>query len=152
MECIILKAGKGLSYGGQCDTMEFMIKDNSAQFYRGALPEERGGKFVQLTKGSLQVVAFSPMKLHPYHANIAEAFLRSQGVFKGSYNAKRDHFYPDSTGWRILGGGIWSLSEKKGELLMGGASQAYGPFVPEGLAKAVGSSEAFKGYKVVVEG
>ncbi len=146
-----IKAGKGRLYEGQRDTMEFMIKDNSAQFYRDAMPEERGGKFVQLTDGKLQAVVFSPMKLHPYHANIAEAFLRSQGIFKGSYNAKRDHFYPHSTGWRILGGGIWSLSEKKGELRLEGASQAYGPFVPNGLDKAVGSSEAFKGYKVVVE-
>ncbi len=130
--------------------MEFLIKDNSAQFYRGALPEERGGKFVQLTKGSLQVVAFSPMKLHPYHANIAEAFLRSQGILNGSYNTKKDHFDSVNTGWRILGGGIWSLSEKEGALRMEGASQAYGPFVTDGLEKAVGSSEAFKKYKVVV--
>ena len=131
--------------------MDTVVIDNSAQVYPGAMPDEREGKFVQLTDGTRQVIVFSPIKLHPYHANIAEAFLRQEGITKGSYNSKRDHFNPVNTGWQILGGGTWRVIEKEKQLSMGGASQAYGPFIEEGLREIMESSPAFKGYKVKIQ-
>lgn len=130
--------------------MKFEIIDYTTRHYQGALPEERGGKFIQIERGSEQYLVMSPMELHGFHANIAEAFLDAHGI-KGRYNSKRDHFYIDGTDWVILGGGIWRLSEPEGTLHLGGASMAYGSFVKKNLPKLINATGVFDGLQVIVE-
>ncbi len=126
------------------------IIDYTEKHYRKGAPPERGGKFVQLTDGTRDCLVLSPMDLHPFHANIAEAFLLSEGV-SGTYNTKRDNYFTEGSGWQVKGGGLWSLSEPEGTIRFGGASLAYGAFVSRGLARRIEGSGAFKGLKVIVE-
>lgn len=115
-------------------------------------PPERGGKFVQLTSGKQQALALSPIEMHSYHANIVEAFLRSRGE-EGQYNYKRDHYFTEDTGWEVVGGGYWKLSEPEGTLRLGGTSMAYGPFSPKGLARLIRDSKVFlnMGLRVIID-
>lgn len=130
--------------------MGFKIIDYTEEYFRNNAPAERGGKFVQLTDGTQDRLVLSPMDLHPFHANITEAFLLSEGT-QGRYNQKRDHYFTEKTGWEVLGGGVWRLSEPEGTISFGGASLAYGPFVSRGLAARIKTSGAFKGFRVIVE-
>ena len=130
--------------------MEFKIVDYTEEHFRKGAPPERGGKFVQLTDGTQDCLVLSPMDLHPFHANITEAFLLSKGT-QGRYNSKRDHYFTETTGWKVLGGGVWRLSEPEGTIRFGGASLAYGPFVSRGLARRIKTSGAFEGFQVIVE-
>lgn len=130
--------------------MGLKIVDYTEEYYKKGAPPERGGKFVQLTDSTRQCLVLSPMELHPFHANIIEAFLLSEGV-SGTYNKKRDNYSTKGSGWKVLGGGIWRLSEPESTIRFGGASLAYGPLVSRGLARRIESSGAFKGLKVIVE-
>ena len=130
--------------------MGLRIVDYTEKHFRKGAPPERGGKFVQLTDGTQDCLVLSPMGLHPFHANITEAFLLSEGT-RGRYNSKRDHYFTGGSGWKVLGGGMWQLSEPEGTIHFGGASLAYGPFVSRGLSRRIKTSGAFDGFQVIVE-
>ncbi len=130
--------------------MGFSVVDYTKEHFRDDAPPEREGKFIQITDGSRHCLVLSPMDMHPFHANITEAFLLSEGA-QGRYNSKRDHYFTEDSGWKVLGGGVWKLSEPEGTIRFGGASLAYGPFVSRGLARSIKTSGAFEGFKVIVE-
>lgn len=114
------------------------------------LPPRRGGKFIQLKDERDEFIVFSPSGHTVYHANIAEEFFRSQNV-EGRYNARQDHFTHDDDGWKIVGGGHWSVDEHSGTLELFGTSIAYGRFNDDDeLARKLGEAEKFKGLKVII--
>lgn len=113
-------------------------------------PKERGGKFIQLTDGKEECLVLSTRRRHPFHANIAEEFLLSKGM-PGSYNQKRDHYFTEGTGWKVMGGGHWRLTAHDMTVRLAGASLSYGPFEDSGLARKIEKSGAFPGFRVIVE-
>lgn len=128
--------------------MKFRIEDLTDGLVSESAQNERGGKFIQLTDGKEEVLVFSQMDRHPFHANIAEAFLHLIGE-QGRYNHKRDHYFTEGTGWDVLGGGVWRLSDADHTLTLGGESMAYGPFIKNSLKKHIIGSKVLNGYKVV---
>jgi hypothetical protein len=131
--------------------MRFMLIDYTAGHTGTDTGQtERGGKFIQLTDGEEECLVFSTGRRHPFHANIAEEFLRSRGR-AGRYNHKRDHYFTEGTGWEIVGGGHWRLTMADLTVRLAGASLAYGAFKRRGLKKKIETSGAFPGYRVVVE-
>jgi hypothetical protein len=109
--------------------MAFNIVDYSEVFFvdleEGEIPRQRDGKFVLITNHHDVFAVFSPRGLSYYHANIVERFLLLQGIH-GQYNVKRDVFYPNSSDWHVMGGGLWQVNEDEGILRVYGHSQAYG--------------------------
>ena len=114
------------------------------------LPEQRAGKFIQITDGNAEYIVLSPKALSAFHANIAERFCEDHGV-AGAYRSKKKEYYiiydPD---WQIVGGGFWEINDQEKYLKLEGSSQAYGKFHTDGLAEGLERTEHLQGYRVIV--
>jgi len=121
----------------------------SSRHFGGSIPKERRGKFVILASDAGECMVMAPREFAAFHANIVEAFLMDQGR-PGRFNAKRDYYYTEGTGWEVLGGGKWNISANDSILALGGTSLAYGDFPEHGIVDKIQLSGAFPGYKVRV--
>lgn len=114
------------------------------------LPEQRTGKFIQIAGGNKEYIVLSPKGLSKFHANIAERFCEDHRI-DGAYRGKRkEYFEIHDPGWRILGGGFWEINDRAKLLKLEGSSQAYGKFLPEGLAEGLAGTRKLQGYQVIV--
>lgn len=114
-----------------------------------AVPPQREGKFVILSRNGDRYAAFSPRELTCYHANIVERLLLQHGV-RGRYNMKGDEYYFDSSDWTVEGGGYWRLDQQAGRLELFGRSASYGAVDLEATAAELRQAGAFDGADVVV--
>ncbi|MEJ2253198.1 MAG: hypothetical protein P8Y75_02320 [Nitrospirota bacterium] len=133
--------------------MALFVVDYSREHYEkragGPAPPERHGKFIQVRGGDAEYLVFSIRELHRYHADIARTFLASRGV-RGAYNQPRHRFESREAGWRVLGGGLWSVDEGRKVLELSGNSSAYGKYRTEGLAAGLRRVEGLGDYTIVI--
>ncbi|MEO5356042.1 MAG: hypothetical protein H7844_01940 [Nitrospirae bacterium YQR-1] len=135
--------------------MEFKFLDYSDFFYQTthkmATPQERTGKFVQLTNETTEFVVFSPKDYTTYHADILVIFCKQQDIAY-THNAADKYLEIEDTRWKVVGGGMWKVDERDRLLALWGASQAYGNFNPDGLADRLGTAGIFAGYTIQING
>jgi hypothetical protein len=94
---------------------------------KGAVPELRGGKFVQIRSQDTEYIVLAPKGLADYHAQIVERFADLRGL-AGMMNRTDMHHEIYEDGWTVVGGGAWSMDESRQELSFGSESKAYGRF------------------------
>ena len=132
------------------------LVDYSDDYYavhlKGAVPEVRQGKFVQMRneKSGQEFLLLSPKEFSPYHSDIVERFCRSKGI-KGSRNQTLQIFVIDDESWDVLGGGLWGINSRDKILMLAGSSQAYGRFVSGGLDAKIAALKQFAGYTINIE-
>ncbi|MEO7426057.1 MAG: hypothetical protein ABI036_12785 [Fibrobacteria bacterium] len=109
---------------------------------------EEDGKFVLLTKGKGVHLVLSPVSLTPYHANIVYQYLQVEG--RGEVEAVSSSGCRIlSKGWKVHGGGYFTLQHWLHHLVFHGKSTAFGKYdqkllgsVADGIAEKLGL-EAF---------
>lgn len=132
----------------------FKVIDYSESYFeksgKSNKPDNRGGKFIQVSGDEGDFIVFSPLGHTPYHANIAEHFFRSKSIC-GAYNPQKDHYTHQAPGWKIVGGGHWSIDERDMRLELFGTSIAYGRFDADGLAEKLKEAPEFRDFMVIVD-
>ena len=101
--------------------------DYFATMLKGAVPELRGGKFVQIRWGDTEYIVLAPKGLADYHAQIVERFAALRGIV-GMMNGTDMHYELYEEDWTVVGGGAWNMDEARKELSLGSESKAYGRF------------------------
>ena len=92
--------------------------------------EEDSGKFVLISQGkeipTLHLV-LSPLVLTPFHAHIVELYLKQEGLAQVEMlsGPKCKILSP---GWKIHGGGHFSLNRVEHNLVLNGKSTVYGKY------------------------
>ena len=134
--------------------MKTVFIDYSEMYYSGgkkaSLPDNRSGKFVQLRKGDVEYLVFSPSGLTAYHAEIVERFCRDRDI-DGVYNAGKKRFDIHDPAWTVAGGGKFEIDRPGKRLRLYDNSMAYGRFDPRGLRERILQVEALKDYSVLIE-
>jgi hypothetical protein len=88
---------------------------------------EEDGKFVLLTKGKGVHLVLSPVSLTPYHANIVYQYLQVEG--RGEVEAVSSSGCRIlSKGWKVHGGGYFTLQHWLRHLDFHGKSTAFGKY------------------------
>jgi hypothetical protein len=145
-------------FGGQGRRGAFPLKtvfiDYSELYYSGgknaSLPDKRSGKFVQLRKGEVEYLVFSPSGLTAYHADIVERFCRDRGL-EGVYNAGKKRFDVHDPALIVAGGGKFEIDVPGKRLRLYDNSMAYGRFDSGGLRERLLRTKGLKEYEVVIE-
>ena len=88
---------------------------------------EEEGKFVILTKLKAVHLVLSPVSLTPYHANIVYQYLQVEG--RGDVEAVSSSGCRIlSKGWKVHGGGYFTLQHWLHNLILHGKSTAFGKY------------------------
>jgi hypothetical protein len=114
------------------------------------IPDKRSGKFVQLRKGDVEYLVFSPSGLTAYHADIVELFCRDRDI-DGVYNPVKKRFDIHDPGWTVKGGGKFEIDGQRKRLRLYDNSMAYGRFDSRGLRQKILQTDAFREFEVAIE-
>jgi len=117
---------------------------------RKGMPEQYAGKFVQIRKGPIEYLVFSPKESTLFHADILKRFCTERKI-KGAYNSQNKSFDILDPAWVIEGGGKFEIDRKKKFLRLYDDSLAYGKFDRRGLKEKILSIAEFLNYKVQIE-
>jgi hypothetical protein len=102
-------------------------RDFSAAAEGASRPTEEEGKFVVLSKGKGIHVVLSPVSLTPYHANIVYQYLQAEG--RGEVEAVSSSGCRIlSKGWKVHGGGYYTVQHWLHNLILHGKSTAFGKY------------------------
>jgi hypothetical protein len=89
--------------------------------------QEEEGKFVILSKGKGIHLVLSPISLTPYHANIVYQYLQVEG--RGDVEAvSSSGCRIISKGWKVHGGGYYTVQHWLHNLILHGKSTAFGKY------------------------
>ena len=134
--------------------MRFVIIDYSKDFQKNKAAQiispKRNGKFIQVRKATVEYLVLSPKESSVYHSDIAERFLTEKGI-AGRYNDKGDLYEISDPGWKITGGGFWSIDENEKIIQFFGSSRSYGKFDRRGLRDKLIRANGFLQYTISVE-
>ncbi len=134
--------------------MKTVFIDYSGLYYSegkdAPIPDRRSGKFVQLRKGDVEYLVFSPSGLTAYHADIVERFCRDRDI-DGVYNPVKKRFDIRDPGWTVKGGGKFEIDGQRKRLRLYDNSMAYGRFDSRGLRQKILQTDAFKEFEVAIE-
>ena len=115
----------------------------------GRVSEEEG-KFVLLTKLKGIHLVLSPVSLTPYHANIVYQYLQVEG--RGDVEAVSSSGCRIlSKGWRVHGGGYYTMQHWLHNLILHGKSTAFGKYDLKrlsGLTEKIPEALGLGGYTV----
>ena len=115
-----------------------------------AVAERQTGKFVQLRKGDLEYLVFSPTSITPYHADILERFCREREI-AGVYDKGKKRFDIGDPAWSVIGGGKYEVDRTSRRIRLYDNSMAYGRFDPRGLREKIPLTEGLKDYTVRID-
>lgn len=90
-------------------------------------PAEETGKFVVLLQDKTVHLVLSPVTLTPYHADIVYRYLQIEGRGKVETSGN-GHCRIVSRGWKIHGGGHFTLQHWLHHMILHGKSTAFGKY------------------------
>jgi hypothetical protein len=114
-----------------------------------SLPDKWSGKFVQIRRGGVEYLVFSPTGLTAYHTDIVERFCRDRDV-DGIYNTAKKRFDIHDPSWVVAGGGKFELDRRGKRLRLYDNSMAYGKFDSRGLREKILQVGMLKDYAVQI--
>jgi len=117
---------------------------------RKGMPEQYAGKFVQIRKGPIEYLVFSPKESTLFHADILKRFCTERKIH-GAHNSQKKSFDILDPAWVIAGGGKFEIDRKKKHIRLYDNSMAYGKFDRRGLKEKILSIAEFANYKVQIE-
>jgi hypothetical protein len=131
--------------------MKIIFMDYSERYYADvagtALPEVRGGKFVQIRTRDSEYILLSPKEITPYHADLVQKFCLEKGI-DGSYDIERKRFNIAGTEWVVAGGGKFEINDVQRYIYFYDDSMAYGKFDSKGLEGKVHQIVGLSDYEV----
>jgi hypothetical protein len=114
------------------------------------VPDNRTGKFVQISHDSTEYLIFSPEEITRYHADIVERFCSERGI-AGTYDNTVKRFYIHDPAWDVAGGGKFEIDKTKKHIRLYDNSMAYGRFDTRGLKEKIYSIDEFADFKVQID-
>jgi hypothetical protein len=115
-----------------------------------ALPQKRGGKFVQLKHSETEYLVLASREAASYHADIVERFCKEREI-PGVYNPAGKRFLIHDPSWVIKGGGKFVIDDVEKYILFYDNSMAYGRFDPEGFKEKIHAIKKWRDYEVRIE-